>query len=151
MPIVCQSVAVEAPLGLTFKISNRLEDWPRMMDEYEAIEILKREGRKIWFRLSTSNGVNWVSWRVIHPAGAFALAERYEPRAPFKFMQHVWVYHELSPQRTEMTWHMNFELPDQQKEKEDEVSKYLFEHSLRNQEKMKNYIEEQCLVLNGRK
>ncbi len=150
MPIVSQSVTLNAPLQLTFHLSNRLEDWPRMMDDYKAIEILKSEGWKTWFRLIHSNGMNWVSWRVIHPVGSFALAERYEPRAPFKFMQHLWLYRELSPEETEMTWYMNFELPNQQKEKEGELSNYLLEHSLKNQATMKNYIEEQCLVLNGR-
>jgi ribosome-associated toxin RatA of RatAB toxin-antitoxin module len=138
---VASSVVVDAPLRVTFDVSNRLEDWPAMMEDYTDVQILRREGVKVWFRLTTADGPQWVSWRVIHPNGAFALAERHEPRAPFRFMQHVWTYRELSPDRTEMSWEMTFELDDEDRALEQAACKHLLELTSKNQARMKAYIE----------
>ena len=143
MPVVRRTITIDAPLPLTFEISNRLESWPEMMEDYQSVEILSREGRKVWFRLTQVDGSSWVSWRVIHPEGGFALAERHEPRAPFKFMQHVWTYRELEPRKTEMSWEMNFELPEEQQSNDARASAYMMEHAGLNQAKMKAYIEAQ--------
>jgi aromatase len=137
---VASSVIVDAPLRVTFEVSNRLEEWPAMMD-YADVRILRREGAKVWFRLTSADGAQWVSWRVIHPNGAFALAERQEPRAPFRFMQHVWRYRKLVPDQTEMSWEMNFELDEEHEAREDAACKHLLESTSKNQARMKAYIE----------
>lgn len=151
MPIVSRTVTVDAPRAFTFEVSNRLEDWPRMMDEYREVEILGSEGAKVFFRLRRDDGSSWVSWRVIHPDGAFALAERHEPRAPFRFMQHAWTYRAAGEHRTEMTWEMNFELPDGDEAKQRMVCAHLSEATERNQRRMKAYIEGCWAALDGGK
>jgi aromatase len=141
MPIVRRSIIVDAPLAFTFEVSNRVEDWPQIMDDYSGVEILGREGAKMFFRLHRSDGSSWVSWRVIHPDGAFALAERHEPRAPFRFMQHAWTYHALDGGRTEMTWEMHFGLPAADAERERAACAHIAASTERNQARMKAYIE----------
>lgn len=142
MPEVDSSVVVDAPVGFTVDVSNDLERWPRMMADYESVEVLRREGWKTWFRLRHRNGSEWVSWRVIDRDGGFALAERDEPRAPFTFMQHTWLYQGLDDGRTEMTWVMTFELPAEDRPREADCCKYLGTHAAANQQIMKAYIEE---------
>ena len=141
MRSVSKSIRIEAPIDFVFAVSNRLESWPAMMDDCSAVEILSREGNKVTFRLKHVNGTSWSSWRVIHPGARFALAERAEPRAPFRFMHHLWTYKPLDDGATEMTWCMQFELPEPQQEREGECCEYLLKHSSGNQQRMKAYIE----------
>jgi aromatase len=142
MPVIRRSIIVEAPIDVTFDTSNRLTDWPHMMHDYAHVEILRDEGRKIWFKITQVNGSSWVSWRVVSPEGRFALAERHEPRHPFEFMQIIWTYLDQSPHRTEMTWEMNFELPQAAQEKLAQAIEHISAHTESNQAKMKTYIEE---------
>ncbi len=141
MRSVSQSVVIDAPIDRVFALSNRVEDWPVTMDDYAGVEVLRRDGWKITFRLRHVNGTSWTSWRVVDPEARFALAERVEPRAPFKFMHHLWTYRALDGGRTEMTWTMQFELPEAQAHREEECARYLLEHSAGNQARMKKHIE----------
>jgi aromatase len=141
MPTVRRTIIVDAPVEITFDLSNRIDLWPEMMEEYEEAEILRREGRMIWFRLRHRNGISWTSWRMLHPPD-FACAERHEPKAPFKFMHIVWTYRPAGGTgQTEMSWDMCFELPDDQKAKEDEWAASMMKHTELNQSRMKAYIE----------
>ena len=143
MPTVQRSITVNAPIEMTFDISNRIDLWPEMMEEYKEAEIVKREGRMIWFRLGHQAGNSWTSWRMLYPPH-FACAERFEPRAPFKFMHIIWTYKPgASATQTEMSWDMTFELPDDQKNKEEEWTVNMLKHTEANQQKMKVYIENQ--------
>jgi aromatase len=141
MPTVCRTVELDVPFDVAFALSNRLEDWPVMMEEYQAVEILRREGMKIWFRLSHASGSSWVSWRLLHPALGVCLAERHEPRAPFAFMHHTWSYQRLGPERTAMTWSMTYGLPAPTPEQDQACSAYLLASTEKNQSRMKAHIE----------
>ena len=141
MPTVKRSIIVDAPIDFTFELSNRIDLWPEMMAEYSEAEIIKREGRMLWFRLRHQTGNAWTSWRMLNPPH-FACAERFEPKAPFKYMHLVWTYAAVGARQTEMTWDMCFELPDEQKHQEDEWSAKMLEHTAGNQERMKVYIEQ---------
>ena len=141
MPTVQRSIIVDAPIETTFDISNQIDLWPQMMEEYQEAEIVKREGKMIWFRLRHQNGTTWTSWRMLHRP-EFACAERFEPKAPFKYMHIVWSYKPTgNPRQTEMLWDMRFELPDDQKHKEEEFTANMAKHTESNQQKMKAYIE----------
>ncbi len=140
MPVVKRSIIVNAPLETTFDISNQIESWPEMMVEYKEAEILKHEGRKVWFRLVNADDKEWTSWRMIYRPH-FTYSERHEPRAPFKFMHLVWAYKDLGDGQTEMTWDMSFELPDDKRDQEGQWVEGIGEHTESNQAKMKAYIE----------
>jgi hypothetical protein len=141
MTVIERSIQINAPLDITFDISNRLEDWPEIMKEYTRIEILRLEGSKVWFRVTLQNDASWTSWRVIHRPGGFAFAERHEPRAPFRFMQIVWTYRGISSQKTEMTWRMNFDLAEAYTQHEQRIFSYLIENTEKNQRRMREHIE----------
>ena len=141
MPTVSRTVELDVPFDVAFDISNRIEDWPQMMGEYERAEVLRREGLKIWFQLTHSSGTSWVSWRVVHRASGVALAERHEPRAPFAFMHHAWIYRPLAPDRTAMTWNMTYGLPPENADRIEACNAYLLASTEKNQTRMKEYIE----------
>jgi ribosome-associated toxin RatA of RatAB toxin-antitoxin module len=147
MPLISCTVIINAPILRVIEMSNDVGNWPKMMSEYKDAEVIERVGQKIWFRLTHMNGSKWVSWRMVHECGCFALAERYSPRAPFKYMQHLWTYKELPEVKTEMRWRMNFALPDNNQWKEQDLCDYLSQHATQNQDSMKEYIERRCNVL----
>lgn len=141
MPTLWRAIELEAPISLVFELSNRIEDWPLMMEDYVRAEIVCRMGFKIWFTLTHISGTKWTSWRVLHPASFVAVAERHEPRTPFVFMHHVWTYITLPCDRTAMTWRMDYGLPKATLKSEQECSAHLLASTVRNQLRMKGYIE----------
>lgn len=140
MPVITRSIVVDAPVGLTFEVSNRIDQWPEIVPEYLQAEILRREGRKIWFRLTNQDNATWVSWRMLYPP-YIAYAERHDPVAPFAFNQLTWIYHALPGNKTSMTWDMYFELPPELKQEEGAWAERMAEHTEANQEAMRKYIE----------
>ena len=140
MPVITRSIVVAAPVGLTFEISNRIDQWPRIVPEYLKTEILRWEGRKVWFRLTSQDNSSWVSWRMLYPP-YLAYAERFEPVAPFTFNQLTWIYHALPGNQTHMTWDMCFELPAERKAEEQAWAERMAEHTEANQRAMRDYIE----------
>ncbi|MDT0303924.1 SRPBCC family protein [Streptomonospora wellingtoniae] len=140
MPVITKSVIVDAPVALTFEVSNRIDRWPDMIPEYLRAEILGYEGRKIWFRLTNQDQASWTSWRMLFPPYV-AYAERYEPIAPFVFNHLTWVYSALPGNRSQMTWDMYFELPEERKHEEETWRDRMAEHTEANQKAMRTYIE----------
>lgn len=140
MPVVTSSILLDVPVSTVFDLSNRIDQWPVMVPEYLKAEVLGTEGRKIWFRLTNSDGASWVSWRMLYPPYV-AYAERYEPVAPFKFNHLTWAYQPLPGNRTLMVWDMYFELLDEKKAEEEQWRAVLQEHTEANQKSMRSYIE----------
>ena len=110
MQTIRQSTIINANAETVFDLSNDIESWPQIMREYTKAEIIDTEGRKIWFRLQHQSGAEWVSWRMLFPEDGFVVAERHEPRGPFRFMQLMWSYVPVSEVATRMTWEMTYEL-----------------------------------------
>jgi aromatase len=141
MPTISRTVELDAPIGIAFELSNRIEDWPLMMEDYVKAEIARKIGFKIWFTLTHISGTKWTSWRVLHPASFVAVAERHEPRAPFVFMHHVWTYSALPCERTAMTWRMTYRLLNATAKTEEECNAHLLASTEKNQLRMKSYID----------
>lgn len=141
MPIIKNSIIINSTVENVFEISNDFKKWPDMMEEYVNIEILRREGFKIWFRLTHKSGSSWISFRVIDPDKKCIYAERHDPKHPFKYMHIIWTYEKINESSTKMTWTMSFELPDDMLFNENKWEKHLLEHTKTNQKRMKSYIE----------
>lgn len=108
------SIIINAPIGVVFDITNDVARWPQFFTEYQAAEVLSREGNKITFRLTTfpaedRPSFSWRSSRLIDKANWRAIAEREEPKLPFKYMHITWLYKE-APDGTQMTWVQDFEM-----------------------------------------
>nr|QBI71333.1 Aromatase [uncultured bacterium] len=109
------SVTIDAPLERVWTFTNDVEAWPEYFDEYSAVEVLRRDGDTIDFRLTTrpddqGQAWSWVSRRTADPATRTVRAHRLET-GPFEYMRLRWFYTE-SGGRTTMRWVQEFELRD---------------------------------------
>jgi len=139
------SIFIQAPFEITFKISNHIERWTELFgDEYVSAEVLGRKGNEITFRLTDEDGKSWVSKRWLHPEQKYAYASRHEPMFPFKYMKIVWFYHEQDG-GTLMTWVQDFEMdPGFTKFTADQIAGFINEHSRHNMKIFKDVIEKEA-------
>lgn len=105
------SVVIDAPLPLVWRVTNDVARWTELFTEYAAVEILEATGDTVRFRLTMhpdENGISWswVSERTADPATRQVRAHRVET-GPFEYMRIHWRYDEV-PDGTRMTWVQDF-------------------------------------------
>ncbi|WP_446215470.1 SRPBCC family protein [Micromonospora sp. IBHARD004] len=105
------SVVIDAPLPLVWRVTNDVARWTELFTEYAVVEILEQTGDTVRFRLTMhpdENGISWswVSERTAHPATRQVRAHRVET-GPFEYMRIHWRYDEV-PDGTRMTWVQDF-------------------------------------------
>lgn len=111
-----RQVLIQAPLDLVWDLTNAVETWPDLFDEYESAEILRRDGNLTVFRLTTRPDEHerrwtWVSERVTDRDTLTINARRIEP-GPFEYMRICWTYHQ-EENGVIMRWVQDFEMrPD---------------------------------------
>lgn len=104
-------IVIDAPLELTWRMTNDLARWPELFSEYASVEVLERDGDRVVFRLTmhpdeNGNVWSWVSERVADPATHTVRAHRVET-GPFEYMHIRWTYHEIAG-GTRMRWTQDF-------------------------------------------
>ena len=144
MPHIENSIVIQASPEKVFAITNDIDRWPVLVDEYNGAKVLKREdeGRftKLIFQLTNAEGNSWQSWRLLDTRDLVAIAEREEPRFPFLYMHLKWAY-TPAPEGTRMTWMQDFELdPGFQTPVETAVAR-MQTHTQQNQQRIKRLIE----------
>jgi aromatase len=107
------SILIDAPLELVWRITNEVENWPDLFTEYAKAEILSRDGDTVTFRLTMhpdENGVewSWVSERTMDAERREVRAHRVET-GPFEFMNIFWSYRVAGPS-TRLTWVQDFHM-----------------------------------------
>jgi len=105
------SVLIDAPLPLVWRMTNDVERWTELFSEYQSVQVLRRSGGTVRFRLAMfpdENGTvwSWVSERTADPATNEVRAHRVEP-GPFRYMHIYWRY-DTEPGGTRMTWVQDF-------------------------------------------
>ncbi|WP_042372850.1 SRPBCC family protein [Streptacidiphilus neutrinimicus] len=105
------TVAIAAPLDLTWEVTNDLENWPSLFTEYASVDVLERVGDRVTFRLTMHPDENgqvwsWVSQRETDRPGLTVRAHRVET-GPFAHMNITWHYRELAAGTT-MRWVQDF-------------------------------------------
>ncbi len=109
-------IVIEAPMELTWDVTNDVESWPNLFTEYAKAEILERDGDTVRFRLTMhpdENGTvwSWVSERTAVEATRTVKAHRVET-GPFDHMNIEWRYDEVDG-GTRMRWIQDFHMkPD---------------------------------------
>lgn len=138
-------VVINAPFGITFKVSNDIERWTELFgDEYVKAEVLERKGNEITFRLTDDENKSWVSKRWLHPEQRYAFASRHDPMFPFKYMKIIWLYLEEG-EGTKMVWIQDFEMdPGFSKFTEEQIEGFINEHSQHNMKIFKDVIEKEA-------
>jgi aromatase len=106
-------IVIDAPMDLTWDMTNDVESWPDLFTEYAKAEILERDGNTVKFRLTMhpdENGTvwSWVSERTTDEASRSVKARRVET-GPFDYMNIEWYYEEVDG-GTRMRWVQDFHM-----------------------------------------
>lgn len=107
------SIVIDAPLDLVWKMTNDVPGWPALFSEYASAEILHRTDDTVRFRLTMhpepdGKVWSWVSERVMNRDELNVRAHRVET-GPFEFMNIHWSYRE-TPAGVEMRWIQEFHM-----------------------------------------
>ncbi|WP_369395551.1 SRPBCC family protein (plasmid) [Streptomyces sp. CG1] len=106
------SVFIDAPLDLVWRLTNDVRGWPDLFTEYASVDVLHEEGDTVRFRLTMvpdDDGTvwSWVSERTTFAATRSVRAHRVET-GPFVYMLIDWTY-ESEGDGTRMRWRQEFE------------------------------------------
>ena len=90
------SILINAPMELVWEMTNDIQSWPELFNEYASAEILHYDGKTIRFRLTTRPDESgrhwtWVSDRTPDPQTRTVRAHRVET-GPFEYMRIYWEY-----------------------------------------------------------
>ncbi|MEV0593252.1 SRPBCC family protein [Nonomuraea cavernae] len=109
-------IVIAAPMEVVWTMTNDVQNWPRLFDEYAAAEILERNGHTVRFRLTMhpdaeGNAWSWVSERTTDPRTRTVRAHRVET-GWFEYMRIAWDYTEVDG-GVLMRWKQDFHMkPD---------------------------------------
>ncbi|MGW2720259.1 SRPBCC family protein [Streptomyces sp. NPDC001492] len=139
------TIVVQAPFEVVWTMTNDVESWPALFAEYADVEILRREGDAIEFRLTTRPDADghvwsWVSRRTPDKDARTVLAHRIET-GPFRFMRLKWTYRE-TPDGVEMRWMQEFEVKDEAPFDDAAMAERLDRNTRLNMTRIKQLIEE---------
>ena len=140
MPHIKNSIIINADIDKVFDITNDIERWPELFNEYTEAKILKREGDKITFQLTNNEGKSWRSSRIVDKINYICTAEREEPKFPFKYMHLKWTYNKVDS-GIEMTWEQDFEMDEKAKYNNEQAEELINKHSQENMKRIKEIIE----------
>jgi aromatase len=110
------AIVIDAPIELTWKLTNDVASWPELFTEYASAEILQVDGDTVRFRLTMHPDEqgrvwSWVSERTTDASTWTVRAKRVEP-GPFEFMHILWTYEPVAG-GTRMRWVQDFAMrPD---------------------------------------
>lgn len=149
MPQIKHSVHIDCPPAEVFEVTNDIDNWRVLFNEYHESEVLRREeaGRftKLLFRLRNKDGADWQSWRLLDHEELIAIAQRKDPLYPFRYMHLTWTY-EAANDGTLMTWVQDFELDAAFEVPVDTVVAKMDAHGRDNQERIKKLIESGSVI-----
>lgn len=144
MPRIENNIFIEQTPQKVFDLTNDIEHWPQLFNDYSDAKILKKEVDtkfiKLEFQLSNKHS-SWVSTRILDKQGLTAYAQRIDPMYPFKYMHLTWKYEEKD-NGTLMTWIQDFELDEKFPDPLDDVINKMNQHTIDNQTRIKNIIEQ---------
>jgi aromatase len=149
MPRIQHTVQIDRPPAEVFAVTNDIDNWRVLFNEYNDSEVLRREdaGRftKLVFRLTNKDGASWRSWRLLDHVDLVAVAQREQPLFPFRYMHLTWTYQPVDG-GTLMTWTQDFELDPALATPLDEVIAKMDAHGRGNQVRIKDLIESGTVV-----
>ncbi|MFC0542665.1 SRPBCC family protein [Kutzneria chonburiensis] len=107
------AIVIDAPMKLVWDMTNDVERWPELFSEYQAAEILSRQGDRVTFRLTMRPDEqgrvwSWVSERTADPASRTVRSHRVETGV-FEFMRIYWEYSDVVG-GVRMRWVQDFHL-----------------------------------------
>jgi aromatase len=141
------SVVIDAPIDFVWERMMDVENWPNLFSEYASAEILKREGDRIEFRLTTHPDPeydgqvwSWVSERTADPATKTSKSRRIET-GPFEYMNIEWSFEEVDG-GTSMRWVQDFSMKPTAPAKDEEAQEYMNRNTKTQMAVIKERLEE---------
>jgi aromatase len=105
------SVLIDAPVDLTWDVTNDLDGWTALFSECAKVEVLERDGAVVRFRFTTHPHPDGAvhSWVAVRTADrpASTVTERRTDTGPFAFLDSTWTYTE-DPAGTRLGWVQTF-------------------------------------------
>ena len=107
------SILISGPMDVVWDMTNDIESWPQLFSEYQSVEIIRRDGDTVRFRLALHPDENgkvwsWVSDRTPDVLARTCRSMRVEP-GPFKYMFLYWEYLQM-PDGVVLRWVQDFEM-----------------------------------------
>jgi len=138
------SILIEAPLDLVWRMTNDLSSWPDLFSEYASAEILEQQGDTFVFRLTMhpddeGRVWSWVSTRTLDEETRTVRAQRVQT-GPFKYMSLFWEYTE-EPAGVRMRWVQDFEMKPQAPANDEGMTGYLNGNTVTQMELIKRKVE----------
>ena len=90
--------------------------------------------------MTNNEGKTWQSNRILDKENYQCIADREEPKFPFKYMHIKWIYEEVL-QGTKMLWIQDFEMNPEAGYSDEKAEQLINQHSKDNMEKIKKIIE----------
>jgi aromatase len=151
---VDNTIIVEAPMDVVWRMTNDVASWPQLFTEYAEAEILTQDGMTTRFRLLThpdeeGRQWEWESERTVDPRTHTVRARRMGGAGPFDFMNIRWAYREV-PGGVEMRWEQEFHVRDHLPFGDDEMAGHLNENTQVQMRAVKERIEESARETTGR-
>jgi aromatase len=144
MPRAVHAVVITGQLDDIFTVTNDLERWPELFQEYQEALILNRSeyGRfvRLDFELQNAEGQRWRSWRLLDRQNHEAIAQRQEPLYPFLYMHLIWRYEQLD-EGVRMTWIQDFEMDPAAPVTNEQALQNMLAHMAKNQAHFKEVLE----------
>ena len=134
------SITIDAPYDRVFDVTNDIERWDMLFEEYKEAKVLSREGNKITFQLTTNEGNSWRSSRMLDKDNKVCTAQREDPMFPFQYMNLKWTYREMDG-GVQMTWEQDFTMDPKAKFNDAQVEELINKHSVDNMKRIKELIE----------
>ena len=141
------SVVINAPVDFVWERMMDVENWPNLFSEYAKAEVLKQEGDRIEFRLTTHPDPeydgqvwSWVSERTADPATRTSKSRRIET-GPFEYMNIEWSFEEVDG-GTSMRWVQDFSMKPTAPAKDDEAEEYMNRNTKTQMAVIKERLEE---------
>jgi aromatase len=105
------SITINAPMNLVWRMTNDVARWPDLFSEYAAVEVLDESDGVVRFRLTMHPDEqgrvwSWVSERTPDETTRTVRAKRVET-GPFEYMHLFWEYSD-EPDGVRMRWSQEF-------------------------------------------
>ncbi|CDR06329.1 SRPBCC family protein [Streptomyces iranensis] len=138
------SIRIDAPLELVWRMTNDVRSWPDLFTEYAAIDVLKEDENTVRFRLTMvpdPDGTvwSWVSERTWDESTKTVRAHRVET-GPFEYMRIYWDF-DGDAQGTTMRWRQEFEAKPTAPFDDDAITKRINDNTAIQMKVIKEKIE----------
>ncbi|HAB60008.1 MAG TPA: polyketide cyclase [Lachnospiraceae bacterium] len=145
MSIIENEIWIDKDIDSVFDITNQIERWKDLFQEYQESTVLSTEGNRIRFRLTKhpdkeGNTKSWISERFIHKENYTCEAIRLYPKFPFVIMYIYWEYKPLN-NGTLMKWVQKFKTDVKCQLTEKQMSDYLDKNTKIEMQVIKEKIE----------